>query len=346
MNMDEQHMAYAVSFIGILVALATITSLLKEKAWWVRIFDFPRVQLAAAGSACLAVYPFAADFPLVVDAAFVILVAAAVVYQARMIFHYTRFTRYQVACAGAMNEGATLSLLIANVMMGNRRADRLWRLIHRYDPDVVLVVEVDDWWVRQLKELETTHPHCIVHPLDNTYGMALYSRLPLLNAKLRYLVEEGIPSIRAQLKLPAVDAPIVLYCLHPRPPAPQEADSSAPRDAELLQVARELEKRDRPAIVAGDLNDVAWSYTSKRFLRISGLLDPRIGRGMFNTFHARYPFLRFPLDHVFHSSDFTLISIERLGRFGSDHFPVFVSLSYEPDRGRHAERKAPEPPLE
>jgi hypothetical protein len=73
---------------------------------------------------------------------------------------------------------------------------------------------------------------------------------------------------------------------------------------------------------------------------VSGLLDPRIGRGFFNTFHARIPVLRFPLDHVFHSNHFRLLELRRLPRFGSDHFPVLVALAWEPEAVR--EQEAPE----
>lgn len=50
---------------------------------------------------------------------------------------------------------------------------------------------------------------------------------------------------------------------------------------------------------------------------------------MFNTFHADYWFLRWPLDHLFHSNHFTLAEIHRLTGFGSDHFPLLAELVLE-----------------
>jgi endonuclease/exonuclease/phosphatase (EEP) superfamily protein YafD len=105
-------------------------------------------------------------------------------------------------------------------------------------------------------------------------------------------------------------------------------------------VAKEVKKSGKPAIVIGDLNDVAWSYTTDLFTKISGLLDPRVGRGFYNTFHAKTPFLRFPLDHVFCSTDFKLVRLARLENFSSDHFPILISLQYE--RRAHLEQEEPQ----
>ena len=147
---------------------------------------------------------------------------------------------------------------------------------------------------------------------------------------MKFLIQDDIPSIHVRVKL-ASGQQLSLHCMHPRPPFPTEDETSTDRDAELLLVGKKLKPKEIPVIVMGDLNDVAWSQTNYLFQNISGLLDPRIGRGFFNIFHAQIPFMRFPLDHFFHSNHFRLIQLKRLTYFGSDHFPVYIYLSYEPE---------------
>ena len=125
------------------------------------------------------------------------------------------------------------------------------------------------------------------------------------------------------------------------PPSPTEADKSTTRDAELLMVGKRIKQNNQTAILAGDLNDVAWSKTTRRFQRISGLLDPRIGRHFINTFHVKYPFLRWALDHIFHSACFTVVDIKRMPSIGSDHFPVMTTLQYEPEEASDQQKNAP-----
>ena len=72
------------------------------------------------------------------------------------------------------------------------------------------------------------------------------------------------------------------------------------------------------------------------FKKISGLLDPRIGRGFFSTYNAFVPLFRYPLDHIFYDPAFRLVSMRRLGFFGSDHFPIYIRLNYEP---KHADEQ-------
>lgn len=310
-----------------LPVLMTLMPLIRKDAWWIRIFDFPRTQIL---SVCLIAWWFCPSDQIsgaVVRTALLICICLQIV----RIMPYTPLAVRQVkSYEGDMAaKDHNLRLLVANVLMTNRRADDLLAVVEACDPDIFITLETDKWWEDKLSALESRYPNTVKVPLDNLYGMHFYTRLTALNTEVRYLIEQDIPSIKAVVEMKSGHQ-VDIFALHPKPPAPGESRTSTNRDAELLQVGRQVKAAQRTTIVAGDLNDVAWSYTTRLFQRISGLLDPRIGRGMFNTFHAGLPFLRFPLDHVFHTPDFQVEKICRMDDFGSDHFPLFVSLQHIP----------------
>ena len=321
------------SWLAALTALVVITwtllPLLRNDAWWVRVFEFPRVQITVISAATLVAYAAVAGWHEPADRLLLGALATCIAFQLVRIARYTPLYPKQVHGAAQPDAKHTLGLLIANVLTPNRNAEALLRLVHERKPDLVLTVESDQWWQDRLDELEADYPHSVKHPLDNLYGMHLYSRLPLVDPQVRFLVEDDVPSIHTQVRL-RNGRLVRLHCVHPAPPSPSENPTSAERDAELLIVAKSVHKPARSTVVMGDLNDVAWSATTRVFQDLSGLLDPRIGRGAFNTFHARYPFLRWPLDHVFCSPDFTVVSLARLCDIGSDHFPIEAVLCLEP----------------
>jgi endonuclease/exonuclease/phosphatase (EEP) superfamily protein YafD len=259
---------------------------------------------------------------------FLILLLTAAAYQFYCVLPYMPVYRKQVQKSRVPLPKKVIKLLIANVLIDNKDPQKLLRLIKKWHPDVVVLAEPDDHWAKELAPLAKDYPHTVSCPLDNAYGMMLFSKLKLIDPQLKFLIEDDIPSIHTSVELRSGDI-IKLYCLHPRPPAPQESLRSTERDAELLMVGRLTNIHDDPTIICGDLNDVAWSRTTKLFQKISGMLDPRIGRGLYSSFHADHPLIRFPLDHVFHSVHFRLVEIKRLPHIGSDHFPIYISLSYE-----------------
>jgi endonuclease/exonuclease/phosphatase (EEP) superfamily protein YafD len=317
-------------FAGGLMVLATAIPLVRADAWWVRIFDFPRLQITFLAAVVLITYAaFFATFSFA-SIIFVALLGASLFYQAVMMYPYTRLASVQVENSVMADESTCISLLVSNVLEKNRNSDGLLQIVGRADPDIILAVETNERWKRELDVLLDSHPNYIGHPQENTYGMVMYSRLELIEPRVKFLLADDIPSIHTGVRLHG-GAEVQLRCLHPRPPVPSEDDSTTDRDAEILIVGRENKASPRPFIVMGDLNDVAWSRTNYLFQNISGLLDPRVGRGFYHTFHANLPLLRFPLDHFFHSNHFRLVDFRRLGRFGSDHFPVCIKLSYEPD---------------
>ncbi|HNR14273.1 MAG TPA: endonuclease/exonuclease/phosphatase family protein [Thermodesulfobacteriota bacterium] len=329
--------------LGTFVCVATALPFIRTDEWWVRIFDFPRLQIFVIGGSVLLLYLLLIRSIARWEAVLATGLATALVIQTLQIYPYTPLAPVQTHAAHQARPESTFSIMVANVMQSNYQVTILQEMISRHDPDLVLLTEIDAWWDAHLQPLTSTYPFTCRYPLGNTYGMSLYSRLPLSNPQVRFVTEAEIPSIYTRVRLRNRTV-IHFYGVHPRPPGlkPPETEKrhdSAQRDAELVLIGRESARQSGPVVVAGDFNDVAWSHTTRLFQRISHLLDPRIGRGFFSTFHADIPLLRYPLDHLFHSDDFTFISMERLPSFGSDHFPIAVKL--------HLNQQAPakqEPP--
>ncbi|NNH00582.1 endonuclease/exonuclease/phosphatase family protein [Acinetobacter sp. ANC 5414] len=316
-----------VELISVFVIWLTFWSLIPRDEWWIRGADFPRLQILVLGLIAFVLL-------LVWDQPWdlwrqIILVAliAALAYQLKMVLPYTFIWKKQVKKVrkNQLNPEKQISLIVCNVLTKNDKYHLLIEQIQKHQPDLILTLESDQIWQNALAVIEKDYPYRVPVPLDNLYGMHLYSHLELKDTEVKFILSDEIPSIHTTVILPS-GQPVQLYCLHPKPPSPTEAKDSTLRDAELLIVGDQIKDLDESCIVMGDLNDVAWSRTTRLFQRISGLLDPRVGRHFVNTFHADYPLLRWSLDHIFHSTDFALVKMQRLPHIGSDHFPVYVVL--------------------
>ena len=336
---------YALAAIGI---LGTALPLLNYDDYWIRGWDYPRTQLAVILAAAIALFAAEAVFYDWSLAAKIVLGAtvAALIFQVYRILPYTPLWSKQVPAASASersDEGSQLHLLVSNVLQSNDEYDRLLGLVAEEQPDILLTLESNADWERELDAaLAGDYEHTVKVPLENRYGMHLYSRLELRDSRVKYLISDSIPSIHTEAKLDDGEW-VRLYCVHPTPPSPTEESASTGRDAELAVVGEIIrEGGNANTIVAGDLNDVAWSHSTRLFKRLSGLFDPRQGRGMFNTFHADHWFMRWPLDHVFHSAEFQVTDMRVLRHVGSDHFPVSVKLQHVPEEAGEVEEPTPE----
>jgi endonuclease/exonuclease/phosphatase (EEP) superfamily protein YafD len=181
---------------GAVAVVATALALLRVKVWWVRIWDFPRLQVAFLGTSALALGLGVSAWETALEVAFAVALGAAVLYQTLLIWRYTRLAPVEVQLAEHDDGERRVSLVMSNVLQTNRDADRLLRMVLERDPDVVLCVETDEWWRQRLDVLERDRPHVLRCPLPNTYGMLLYSRLPLEDAQIDFLVQPDIRRCR------------------------------------------------------------------------------------------------------------------------------------------------------
>ena len=310
--------------LAALAATGTTLSLLSSYRWYIRMWDFPRValMLIAAVALIIAVPALAGWTRIVVAVAMVLVIG----WQGVRIYPYTTLAKTEVAKA-VINRENCIKAFSFNVLQTNRDYPRTISLVQREDPDIVLLLETDQLWEDALRPVIDTYPHRFSAPLDNLYGLILLTRLPVEDAEVTWLIDNETPSVFATMKTEA-GGRFRYIGLHPRPPAPGQ--STKKRDGEIAIAARYAKETKLPVLAMGDFNDVAWSRTSQMFKRIGGYLDPRIGRGLYATFPANLPGLRWPLDHIFMSPDFTLVDMKVLENVGSDHLPVIVEVCLAP----------------
>jgi endonuclease/exonuclease/phosphatase (EEP) superfamily protein YafD len=224
----------------------------------------------------------------------------------------------------------SISILIANVLMKNRQAEQFIDVADKADPDLLLVMEVNNWWIKELAPMRNKYPHILEQPYNNAYGMALYSKFDLKDVSIEYLNHSKVPSIHGTIQMPSGES-IKFHGMHPVAPFPSDKyptnigdpTGQSEREVELLKVGRMVNNHNMPAIVAGDFNDVAWSHTSRLFGVEGELNDVRIGRGLYNTFDAKSFFMRWPLDHFYVTEHFQVVEFRKLDNAGSDHFPLY-----------------------
>ena len=316
-------------FGGIAVVL-TLIPLIAADYWWIRIFDFPHTQLTILTLSAILLYFFRFDIRWTKDYAFMTIMLACFVFQLSKIYPYTPLASFEVLENTKSDPKTSFKIFTSNVLQSNEDKELLLEEIGRKDPDLMIICEADKLWQKEIvSHISSEYRYKLEVPLENTYGMLLYSKFRLINPKVHYMVDDSIPSIHTKFLLPSNDT-IQLYAIHPTPPMPQHNPSSSDRDAEMMLVADMSRKSKLPVIVMGDFNDVAWSNTTSLFKNAGELLDLRIGRGFFNTYNAKNPILRWPLDHIFISEEFRVIDVKRGNDIHSDHFPSYAYLSFEP----------------
>jgi endonuclease/exonuclease/phosphatase (EEP) superfamily protein YafD len=317
------------SIWSILLVFSAFLTLVRDDYWIFRILEYPRLQKLLLVLLTLGGWLFLDPFSNAYQTAVFLLLCLTALYIMYKVWPYTVFSPKEIHRIDAGKAKDSIRVFTANVYQDNRDYGRMLRQIRSMDPDIIFLVETDEGWASAVKELEKEYPHSLREPLGNTYGLLLYSRFPVKEGRVSYLVKDGIPSAEAIVVLPSGQE-VRIFGLHPEPPVPGESLSSSAKDKELMKVALKVRQGKLPCIVFGDLNDVAWSHTTELFRKTSRLLDPRRGRGFYSTFSAHSRFLRFPLDYIFCSREFQLVRMTRMPANGSDHFATFTHLAFQP----------------
>jgi len=303
--------------------MSTITfiPLVNNQHWFFRIWDFGRIQTFIITFILILIgftfCNYTSQFLLIFAFLFI-----SFLYNLNVLLPYISFSKRKKTVT---NHSQSISILSANVYQFNTNYQPLLKQIKLIKPDILLTIESNKDWGKALSAIEKQYPNTCKVPLENTYGMHFYSKLPIKKSTVNYFIANDIPSLEIELETKDGDL-FTIFGVHPPPPSPTEENTSEERDGELLKIAQKVNKTTNPTIVIGDFNNVAWAKSSKLFAKTSKLIDARVGRGFISTYHAKYWFLRFPIDLVYHSQSINISTLKAVANIDSDHLPLYCQF--------------------
>src|SRR5690554_3698169 len=252
--------------ITLLIAVFSILSIFRNTENRIlKMMDFPRIQYFIISVFCLIVILFVIKKWRWYKYLILLFITSGIVVNGSYIINYTSLVPETVPTSKTISStAAQFSLLLANVKMSNRNSQNLISIINQRDPDLILAMEVDKWWDNKLEIFVNDYPFSQKVILDNTYGMILFSKLPLLKKDIYYLNNKNVPSFESTILLNN-GKKLSLFCMHPVPPThfKKLPDNAGQKEKALIKMGAMVNNREYPTVVAGDLNDVVWSNVDK-----------------------------------------------------------------------------------
>ncbi|MEZ0260874.1 MAG: endonuclease/exonuclease/phosphatase family protein [Alphaproteobacteria bacterium] len=286
------------------IGICSVIGLFAPLNWFCDLFTHFRPQAVLGALVILPVAWFLKDRRSVILAFCIMALNGAIIGKGIYDFHLP-------ATSTAVTQ--PVSIISANIFMGSGDYSATIKMLDEYKPDIFVALEVDDAWMKGLKEIEAEYPHRLQVPRDDYFGMAIYSRFPFEGKELEVGVY-GATLLRADF------ADFTLFTLHPPPPAQPAAAAELSRYlAEMSQIAQ---KTTKPLAVAGDMNTTLWSDNAKYF-KAAGLKSPSAGFAW--TWPAGFFPLAIQIDHIF-VRDLAVKSFTALSGINSDHYPVRAEL--------------------
>lgn len=222
--------------------------------------------------------------------------------------------------------GAPLKILQTNVLILNNNTALLQDLIERENPDIVVGAEIHEPFAVMFKSLIDEYPYQAIFQSDNnSYGLAVISKLPLNDIETHHFDQPRIPSLSFNIDVNGIK--VTMLSVHPATPMVHINS----RDNDFAKAtAWFAEQNPTHGIILGDFNATPYCPAFKKLKNTLELNQARDKRGIMGSYPAFFPaFMRIPIDHVLVTPTIGIIDHYLGAEIGSDHMPTITTIAVE-----------------
>lgn len=214
-------------------------------------------------------------------------------------------------------------VMVANVLSSNPEPDKFLTWFKDQQYDIVGLLEINKAWNEKLAPLRETYPHHVEVPMEDNFGLSLYSIYPITKSSITQYHYNSPLSIEATIVLSSGKNVLVILT-HPVPPIGSEM--SKIRQDQLQGMIQRIQLiQDTPVLVMGDFNMTMGEPLYYQFEKQTGLTNCRSGFGWMPSWRVDTPF-GIPIDHIFYGNGLKHQNMTIGPDIGSDHRPVLANL--------------------
>lgn len=226
----------------------------------------------------------------------------------------------------ASNKESGVVVLSANVQRDNRDFSKVMQLVHKTNPDVIVLEEVTEEWMRELTSLKKSYPYQLIAARNDFFGMALFSKYPLKKQNVKKFNNTESPTLVSDIEVDGKD--ITIIGIHPVPPFSKW--NTELRNDNLEKLSQFINRQQNPVIVVGDMNATIFSYPYRKFVKDTTLANCADGFGYRSTwYHKPYiPPFGLQIDQCFYQAPIKVLDSYVGDDIGSDHKPIVNRISF------------------
>lgn len=215
--------------------------------------------------------------------------------------------------ASSSGTDSAISVLSQNLSYGNSAFDKFLDIVARENADVIVLLEYTSEWEAAMERLPDEYISRVTASDSGAFGIAMFSKLPLMTHEIMYLGQSEVPAIAARFESADFDGTLIGVHLNP----PIGSTWATDRNIQTAQLKDYLLEQDEPFVAVGDFNNTPWSPTFRSFLSETNWY---VGKPLLDaTWPARAGRFGIPIDLAVASAEVTFGNKQIVVLAGSDH---------------------------
>lgn len=298
---------------GLLACIPALLAFASEIWWPLELFSHFRVQYLLIGCCLLPLALYQRKVWAIALSLFLILCEVPVIIQ------------HQRRILPEKKPETIHRALLFNMNAENQEFAAIRQLLIDTKPELVVLIELRQAALKALDLQSLGFEQSLVKAQADNFGIGLFSRHALLEGRVEFFGQTGLPSLVTGVDFG--DCQVQIVGTHPPPPV--QANFAQMRKSQLSDLAQfAAQNRTKPFLVMMDMNTSPWSPVFSEFEARSGLYDSRRGLGLQMSWPSFLPLpLRIPIDHIFHSDRISIVNRKLEDFTGSDHAPILFDFS-------------------